>query len=214
MVKRLFLPATLAALAMVLWTEVAAAQSRSAEELGVGKLLVSSKGLPDPNFEKTVVLLIQYDDHGALGLMINRRTEVTLSKLLDGVDTAKHGSDNVFMGGPVEMQSVFALLKAEKKPEDAASVLSDVYLVTTKPPLQKALSAGSGSGDLRVYVGYCGWGAGQLENEMRLGGWWIFGGNASTIFDPNPTSLWSRLILRTEQQIARAGVRLAHDLVL
>jgi putative transcriptional regulator len=206
MVKRPIIPATSAVLAMLLLTAAAAAQSRSAEELGVGKLLVSSKGLPDPNFDKTVVLLIQYDDHGSLGLMINRRTDVTLSKLLEGVDTAKHASDAVFEGGPVEMQTVFALLKAQKKPDDATSILSDVYLVNTKPPLQKALSDGSGSGDVRVYVGYCGWGPGQLENEMRLGGWWIFRGAAGTVFDPNPTSLWSRLILRTEQQIAQARI--------
>lgn len=183
-------------------TAMAAGQSASSDDLGIGKLLVSSKGLPDPNFAKSVILLIQYDQQGAVGLAINRRTEAPISRVLQGVDTAKHASDPIYIGGPVEMETVLALVKSPKKPDDSTPVLSDVYLVPTKPALEKALAAGSSGGDLRVYLGYCGWGAGQLENEVRQGGWWIFTANAGVVFDPNPGSLWPRLIVRTEQQIA------------
>ena len=184
---------------------IASAQSTSSADLGVGKLLVSSRGLGDPNFAETVVLLIQYDEHGALGLMINRRTEATISRVLKDVDTAKRGSDQVYIGGPVELDVVLGLLKSQKKPDEAASVLNDVYVVSTKPSLQKALAASSGAGDMRVYLGYCGWAGGQLENELRLGGWWIFPGDGGQVFDPHPDTLWSRLITRTEQEIAQAG---------
>lgn len=193
----------LAAAAGLCTTAMAAGQSASSDDLGIGKLLVSSKGLPDPNFAKSVILLIQYDQQGAVGLAINRRSETLISRVLQGVDTAKHASDPIYIGGPVEMETVLALVKSPKKPDDSTSVLSDVYLVPTKPALEKALATGS-SGDLRVYLGYCGWGAGQLENEVRQGGWWIFAANAGVVFDPNPGSLWPRLIVRTEQQIAEA----------
>jgi len=181
---------------------VASGQSTSSGDLGVGKLLVSSRGLGDPNFAESVVLLIQYDQHGAVGLMINRRTEATISRVLKDLDTAKRGSDEVYIGGPVQLDVVLALLKSPKKPDEAAFVLNNVYVVSAKPSLEKAMAASSGANDLRVYLGYCGWGGGQLENELRLGGWWIFSGDAGAVFDPHPDTLWSRLITRTEQEIA------------
>jgi putative transcriptional regulator len=193
----------IAAAAALFTAVMAAGQSTSSGDLGVGKLLVSSRGLGDPNFAETVVLLIQYDQHGAVGLMINRRTEATISRVLKDVDTAKRGSDEVYIGGPVELDVVMALMKAQKKPDEAASVLNDVYVVSTKPSLEKALAASSG--DVRVYLGYCGWAGGQLENELRLGGWWIFAGDDSKVFDPHPDTLWSRLITRTEQEVVQAG---------
>ncbi|HEV2383505.1 MAG TPA: YqgE/AlgH family protein [Terriglobia bacterium] len=204
MIKSAWRLIMLAAAASLCTTAMAAGQSASSDDLGIGKLLVSSKGLPDPNFAKSVILLIQYDQQGAVGLEINRHTEAPVSRVLQGVDTAKHASDPIYIGGPVEMETVLALVKSQKKPDDSTSVLSDVYLVPTKPALEKALAVGSSGGDLRVYLGYCGWGAGQLENEVRQGGWWIFAANAGVVFDPNPGSLWPRLIVRTEQQIAEA----------
>jgi putative transcriptional regulator len=197
-------PVALAAAAALYGTAIAAGQSTSAGDLGVGKLLVSSRGLGDPAFAESVVVLIQYDQHGAVGLMINRRTQAPLSRVLKDVDTAKRGSDLIYIGGPVELDAVLALLRSKQKPDEAASVLGEVYLVSTKPALEKALAASSRSGDLRVYLGYCGWDSGQLENEVRLGGWWIFDPDASVVFDPYPNSLWSRLIARTEQQIVEA----------
>ena len=192
------------AISVLCGTPLATAQSASADDLAAGKLLVSAKGLPDPNFAKSVILLIQYDQNGAVGLVINRRTEARISSLLQGVDAAKHASDPIYIGGPVEMQTVLALVKSQKKPDDSTPVVDDVYLVSTKPSLQRALTSSSSGDDLRVYVGYSGWGAGQLENEVRQGGWWVFVANASTVFDANPGSLWPRLIVRTEQQIAEA----------
>jgi putative transcriptional regulator len=179
-----------------------ACQSTSLDDLGVGKLLVSSRALGDPSFVESVVLLVQYDRQGTLGLMINRRTTVPMSKVLSDVNAGKRGSDPLFVGGPVELDAVLALLRSQKKPDDATSVLGDVYLVTAKAALEKALSASSGPGDLRLYLGYCGWSPGQLENELRLGGWWIFDGDPSLVFDSDTESMWSRLIVRTEQQIA------------
>jgi putative transcriptional regulator len=183
---------------------VAWGQSTEIKDLGVGKLLVSSRGLADPNFIESVVLLIERDDKGTVGLMINRRTKAPMSRILQNLNTAKHGSDPVYVGGPVELDSVFGLFRSQKKSDEGTSVLSEVYLVSSKELLEKTLAAASGPNDVRLYLGYCGWAAGQLENEVRVGGWWIFDASAGLVFDPDPDAVWSRLIARTEQEIAIA----------
>src|SRR5215469_9479104 len=170
--------AAVVVLGTMIASRLAAGQSTGVGDLGIGKLLVSARGLSDPNFAESVVLLIRYDQDGALGLIINRRTQAAISKVLKDVDTAKRGSDPVYLGGPVELDAVFALLRSQKKPDEGTSILDEVYLVSSKAPLEKALATGPGASDLRVYLGYAGWDVGQLENEVKLGGWWIFKASA------------------------------------
>jgi putative transcriptional regulator len=137
--------------------------------------------------------------------MINRRTRASVSRVIRSLDAGKHGSDPIYIGGPVEMTAVFGLVKSRKKPDKGIPVLRDLYLLSSKAMLEKTLAAVSDSSDLRLYVGYCGWAAGQLEDEVRRGGWWIFDGNVALVFDPSPGSVWSRLIGRTERQIVDTG---------
>lgn len=199
MSTKLWTPVALAA-TVLCGTVIASGQSTEVKDLSVGKLLVSSRGLSDPNFAESVVLLIQYDKQGTVGLMINRRTKATVSRVIENLDTGKHGSDPVYVGGPVGMTGVFGLFRSQKKSDEGTSVLSQVYLVSSKALLAKTLTATPGPSDLRLYLGYCGWSSGQLENEVQRGGWWIFDANAGVIFDPNPGSVWSRFISRTERQ--------------
>jgi len=195
----------LAAVAAVLCaTGIASGQSTHVKDLRVGKLLVAARDLPDPDFAQSVILLVHYDHEGAVGLMLNRRTRATISRVIQDLDTGKRGSDPIYVGGPVEMSVVMGLLKSQQKPEEADSVLSDVYLVSTKALLQKSLAGSSGPSDLRLYLGYCGWGGGQLENEMQAGGWWIFDADVGVVFDPDPGSIWSRFIARTERLNAQS----------
>ena len=185
---------------------IARGQSTRAGDLGLGKLLVASRSLSDPNFTQSVVLLIHYDKEGTVGLRINYRSKAPISSLLKNLDTAKRGADPLYIGGPVEMTTVLALERSSKKPDDQSlAVVGDVYVVSSQAALEKALAASSGPADLRVYLGYCGWAPGQLENEVTLGAWWVFDGTSASVLDPYPDSLWSRLISRTERQIARRG---------
>jgi putative transcriptional regulator len=202
--KGFWRPVALAA-AIVWGTLIASGQSIKVKDLGLGKLLVSSRDLSDPNFAESVVLLIQYDQQGTVGLMINRRTRAPVSRMFQNLDTGKHGADPIYVGGPVEMTAVLGLFRSRKRPDEGTVVLSEVYLVSSKPLLEKTLTATTGPSDLRLYLGYCGWAGGQLENEVRQGGWWIFEANAGVVFDPDPGSVWSRLIARTELQIAKTG---------
>jgi len=183
---------------------LALASAKGDDELAPGKLLVAGRELGDPNFAESVILLIDYDaDHGAMGLIVNRRTDVPLSRLFRDFKEAKSRTDQAYVGGPVEITTVVALLKSAVKPGDAQRVFADVYLIKTKDLLQKTLASGAESNSFHVFVGYAGWGEGQLEHEIELGAWHIMSADSAVVFHSDPESVWPRLIRRTEQQIAR-----------
>jgi putative transcriptional regulator len=178
------------------------AQSQKPADLGMGKLLVSPRRSPDPSFAESVILLLHYDQESALGLMINRRTTVPIARVLRDFSGLAQRSDVIYLGGPVERASAMALLRAGAKPDGATAVTGRIYLLIARQALEKALAGGKNSGDLRIYAGYCGWGPGQLDNETRLGGWFIFNRGAELAFDGNPEAIWSRLIADTETSVA------------
>lgn len=180
-----------------------AAQSKRPEDLESGKILVANPDLPDPIFAKSVILLVRYNKTGALGLMVNHQTKVPISRALSKLEGAAGHSDPVFLGGPVELDTVFALARAPQKPEGATELFGDLYFIQSKSALEKALGGPSNPNGLRIYIGYCGWSPHQLESEVRLGSWYIFNRNAALAFDAKPETLWSRLVSRAEQQIVR-----------
>ena len=178
----------------------------SADDLAPGIFLIADKDLPDPNFAESVVLLVDYNDKGAMGLMVNRRSKVPLSRLFPQAKEAKNGSDPIFAGGPVEGTAGFGILRSRTKPEESKSIFSDVYMITTKAQLEKTVAAGKESSVFRVYLGYCGWGSAQLEREVEAGAWHILPANAGVVFDDDPDSVWSRLIRKMELRIALFSV--------
>jgi putative transcriptional regulator len=180
-----------------------AAPSQSSDDLAVGKVLVAARDLPDPVFAKSVILLVHYDKTGGLGLMVNHRTRLPISQALSQLKDAAGHSDPVFAGGPVEMNTVFALLRAPAKPDGAVTVLEHTYFISTKTTLAKALQKSSNSSDLRIYLGYCGWAPQQLETEVSEGRWYIFDGSEALAFDAKPETLWTRLIAKTEGLLAQ-----------
>jgi len=178
------------------------AQSRRPEDLAVGKLLVTPREAADPHFAESVILLVHYEATSAVGLMLNRPTTIPLSRALHSLNGAAQRTDTAYIGGPVETDTAMALLRARAKPEAGVPVLKDTYLIPTQKALEGVLAASAGAGDLRVYVGYSGWGPGQLENEVRRGAWFIMDGNSGLVFDPNPATVWDRMISRTESGFA------------
>src|ERR1019366_238788 len=150
------------------------AQSTRVQDLGIGKLLVAGRDSRDPLFAETVILLVRYDHDGTVGLAINRGTSLPISRALQTLKGTSGRSDPIYMGGPVETRNILALLKANTMPEGATHVSGKIYLVSTKLLLEKTLAGRADPGEFRVYLGYCGWGSGQLENEAGQGLWHIF----------------------------------------
>jgi putative transcriptional regulator len=177
-------------------------QSKNAKDLSAGKLLVASRGLADPIFAKTVVLLVHYDAEGVAGLILNRRTDVPLSRVLDGVKAAQHRSDLVYLGGPVETPAVFGLLHSPAKVEGTQHIFGTVYLISTKTVFDETISTRGDPGSFHVYLGSAGWTNDQLRKEVEVGAWFIFQAEAGTVFDSDPDSLWSRMIQKTELKLA------------
>jgi putative transcriptional regulator len=174
-------------------------------DLAAGMFLVASRELGDPNFAEAVVLLVRYDQQdGAMGLIVNRRSELPLSRVLSDMKEAKDNADMIYVGGPVEQGAVLALLKSANKPDDSQRVFADVYLISSKALLQKTLAAKTDSVAFHAFLGYAGWGPGQLEHEIDLGAWHIMPAAAGEVFHSDPDSVWPRLIKRTEMRIAQA----------
>jgi len=197
----------IAALALCLEAGVRLVQAQSTRpaDLAAGKLLVASPDLPDPNFAKTVVLLVQYDADGVVGLILNRRSKIPVSRVLDEVAGAKDRQDPVYAGGPVGRTEVLALVRSTRPPGDAKRVFGDVFLASSREALEKTFASATESGMVRVYLGYSGWTRPQLEHELDLGAWYIFQSSAKAVFDSDPNSLWPQLIRETELRIASRG---------
>ena len=187
---------------VVLAAPVLLAQSKSAEDLTAGKLLVAPREAPDPDFAETVILLVRYERGGALGLIVNHPSAIPVSKALRDVKGAGKSADSLYLGGPVDVAAVMALVRSTEAPRDGLRIFGDLFAINSRKDMEGALNASKTSGGLRIYVGYCGWSGGQLENEVKLGGWYIFDRSAEAVFDAKPETLWSRLIARTEFRIA------------
>jgi putative transcriptional regulator len=176
------------------------------DELASGKILVADRNLRDPHFVGTVIVLINYDDDGAVGVILNRQSETPLTRVLDGMKEAAGRKDLVFAGGPVETKSVLALTRSREKQDGMHHLFADVYAILSEGPLKKTLASGAGSNLVRFYLGYAGWGPGQLDDEVDAGAWHILTGDASAVFDADPDTLWDRLTRRSSLSVARLSV--------
>lgn len=191
-----------AAAILIVWS-AAAVTARADEDLAEGTLLVADRKLVDPNFERSVVLIITYGEEGTVGLVLNRQSDVPVAKLLAGVNDAKDRKDTAFSGGPVEPKSVLALLRSRAGPKGAQQVTRDIWAILDPSLLEETLADHAGPDKLRFYVGYAGWGPGQLEAEMDAGAWRVIGGNTDTVFDSAPDSLWDRVSRGLDLRLAR-----------
>jgi putative transcriptional regulator len=178
------------------------AQSQSPADLAQGKILVSPRDSPDPHFANSVILLARYSRSGALGLMLQYKSDLSLKKVPALKNVGKR-TDPVFIGGPVELPSVLLLERSETEPPGAAlTVTGNLYLLAADTAILSALHDKPAS-DLRVFIGYSGWGPGQLENEVRHNGWFIFDYDEKLVFDPQPETLWERMVEKTGRSLAR-----------
>ena len=172
--------------------------------LAAGKLLIAARGLPDGNFSRTVVFLIAHSDEGAMGVVVNRRTDVTLAKVFPDLGASGASVSQAFIGGPVERTAAVGLVRGPDTPAGARHIVDGVSVVSTQDALQTLVKTGAASSRFRVYLGYAGWGAGQLEAETMEGSWHVVAGEAVVVFDPDPAAMWQRQIARTEVTFALA----------
>jgi putative transcriptional regulator len=172
--------------------------------LARGKFLVAGRHLDDPNFSESVVLLLGYGQQGALGVIINRPTTVSLAEVLPDAVQAKPDAGLVYMGGPVARTAMLLLLRSTHQSDDTELVFEDVYFSGSQMVLQKKIDE-QGS-IFRMYSGHAGWGPGQLDNEVARGDWHIVSADTETIFTTPSEKIWPALIQRGEGKwVRRSG---------
>ena len=168
-----------------------------------GRLLVATPPLDDPNFDRTVVYMLEHESDGALGVVVNRPTGEMLDEPLDRWNDLQARPASVFAGGPVEPDALIALALSESPVEHETDELAPISgrVASADLTADPALVAGQVNA-VRVFRGYAGWGPGQLEGEIDEGAWIVLDAEPDDIFDDDPDELW-RAVLR------RQGGRLA-----
>jgi putative transcriptional regulator len=166
-----------------------------------GRLLVATPPLDDPNFDRTVVYMIEHDDDGAVGVVLNRPSGIELPDVLDRWRDRLAQPACLYEGGPVETEALIALARRQGDVEDdehqvaitdnlsSVDLSSDPALVTTAV-------------DIRVFQGYSGWGPGQLDLEMAAGGWLVLDADDDDLFSSEPDTLWRRVLSRQPGRLA------------
>jgi putative transcriptional regulator len=169
-----------------------------------GRLLVASPGMKDPRFSRTVIFVVKHDATGALGLVVNRPfKEVSIASLLARLGLEHEGvggSMRMHYGGPVEPGRVFVLHSAEYRGEDTQVIANDIA-ITMAPGVLRAIGSGSGPRRSLLFLSYSGWGPGQLDREMRSGGWIAVPADAALVFDDDHGTKWERAIGRREVEL-------------
>jgi len=166
-----------------------------------GQLLVATPPLADPNFDGTVVLVLEHGADGALGLVLNRPSATPLTEVLPEWAALASAPGTVFEGGPVATESVIALGRGgpAEATEGWVPVLGDIGSVDLG---RDPLDLGVPFTDLRVWVGYAGWAPGQLEDELDAQAWFTVLGTASDIFSASPEHLWRDVLRRQRGRVA------------
>lgn len=166
-----------------------------------GRLLVATPALSDPNFDRAVVLLLDHDDDGSLGVVLNRPTPVDVGDILEPWAEFAGTPDVVFQGGPVSLDAALgvAVIPGENGPPGWRRVHGAIGLVDLEAP-PEVLAAELGS--LRIFAGYAGWGAGQLEDELSEGAWYVVESEPGDVYTPEPEGLWRSVLRRQRNELA------------
>ncbi len=167
-----------------------------------GQLLVATPELEDPNFRRCVVLVLDHDEEGALGVVINRPSDVSVGVVLDAWAPLVSGDPVLFVGGPVGTDSALgvAQVPGPSEPQGFRAVpapgLGLVDLDVDPDVLGPQLTA------VRIFAGYSGWGPDQLEAEVVEGGWYVVNAESGDAFTPHPQRLWRDVLRRQGGDLA------------
>lgn len=158
-----------------------------------GHFLIASPSILDPNFHRTVVFVTAHSDEGAVGVILNRRSEATVGEAVPQLEPISDLQEAIYVGGPVNPEGVAVLAEFEDPDEAGIVVLEDVGFVALEDALEgphpELLRT-------RVFAGVAGWGPSQLEGELERDDWIIEAADPEDIFTEDPESLWSEILRR------------------
>lgn len=158
-----------------------------------GQLLIAMPSLADPNFHRTVGLLCEHNEQGALGVVINRAMDMTVAEVLEQfglrTDNAVLAAKPVFLGGPVQTERGFVVHDGDRDFDTTLRITPDLAVTTSRDVLEQ-IAAGTGPRRTLVALGYSGWAGGQLEQELAENSWLSAPADHGVLFDTAPEQRW------------------------
>ncbi len=158
-----------------------------------GMFLVAAPRLIDPNFSKTVVLLLEANESGALGLVVNRPSTVTLGRAFTIFGQTPIAEHPVHYGGPLEPRQVYVLLRTATPLEGTQRIRGDIYVTTKVNALWRAKDEHWGANRWRAIAGYAGWAPRQLQGEIERGDWRVLPADEHSLFEVPTLAMWTEL---------------------
>jgi putative transcriptional regulator len=158
-----------------------------------GQLLIAGPGLGDPNFWRTVVLVVEHNAEGALGLVLNRPSDTTVAEAVPELQELIAPEADVLVGGPVQQSSVIVLAEFDDPGEAALIAFDDVGILGSEAGLERGAT---GIRTARAFAGHAGWAPGQLDDELERGDWILEPARRSDAFAQDPRQLWPSVLTR------------------
>lgn len=174
------------------------------EQPAVGSLLVATPSLRNSGFEESVVLLIQHDENGTMGLIINQPTQTSAAEMLPEMESLQGYQGKLYVGGPVAPWGVIMLIQSDQPPTDALVVIEGVYTSGDQALLQNLVTANTAEEQVRLYAGHAGWFPGQLDAEILRGSWEVIPARRELVFSRKPLELWQQLTDLRKQIVVQA----------
>jgi putative transcriptional regulator len=162
---------------------------------GKGSFLIANPVLPDTNFSRTVILLCNHDEEGSFGLVVNKSAGVEPSQIFANIDVLSSYQSKVFLGGPVSQEQLFYLVRSEEAIPELDQVCKNVYLGFQWEMLETVYNRLENPNEkIRFYLGYSGWGSGQLAGEMDRKSWLTCDADLRYVFYPDENNTWASVV--------------------
>lgn len=161
-------------------------------EITKGTLLIANAMLQDPNFKRTVVLVCEHNENGTFGLILNRPLELRLE---DVIEDFGEWDAPLWLGGPVQTNTLHVIHRLGDRIEGSQEVIDGVFWGGDYEEIRELVRLKTVTSDeLKFFLGYSGWGPGQLNDEMRSGSWYLSKATVQTVFTEPPEKLWGRVL--------------------
>ncbi|RMG41646.1 MAG: YqgE/AlgH family protein [Planctomycetota bacterium] len=175
-----------------------------------GKLLIAACHLRDPNFYKTVVLVVEHGEGGAMGLVVNRPTSISVARALSEHFELPDRGELVYYGGPVEPNALFVIHNAEDI-DNGSPIIPGLYVGSSAEAFENVVRSAADDNDrlrFRIYSGCAGWAPRQLEAELDQGDWFVLPATADIVFADDPYAVYDALLrdIRRAQRIIPTAV--------
>ena len=162
-----------------------------------GQLLIAGPSLLDPNFQRTVVLVVEHSDEGALGLVLNRPSQTTVGQAVSELEQMLDREEPLFIGGPVQQSSLIVLAEFEDADRAAMIAFEDIgVLGASDADIDEDETARPRTRRGRAFAGHAGWGPGQLAGELERGDWFLEPAQREDAFSDRPDGLWESVLIR------------------